>query len=112
MSAQSCSSREPGRALRGTSVGGNLECILLPRQILDPNTGRLLSEDPSVFEGGMNFYPYVDNNAINYFDPLGLQKRNSRKKPKPPVGPCPKEKRCFFNWLDGPLGNPTRLQAE
>jgi RHS repeat-associated protein len=71
----------------------------------DPATGRFVSEDPSVFEGGMNFYPYVDNNPINWFDPYGLQKRKSRKKPKPPADPCPKEKRCFFNWLDGPLGN-------
>jgi RHS repeat-associated protein len=71
----------------------------------DPSTGRFISEDPSVFEGGMNFYPYVDNNATNYFDATGLQKQKSKKKPKPPVDPCPKEKRCFFNWLDGPLGN-------
>ncbi len=70
----------------------------------DPATGRFVSEDPSVFEGGMKFYPYVENNPINWFDPYGLQKKKSRKKPKPPVDPCPKEKRCFFNWLDGPLG--------
>jgi len=71
----------------------------------DPTTGRFINEDPSVFEGGMNFYPYVDNNPTEWFDPYGLQKRKARKKPKPPVDPCPKEKRCFFNWLDGPLGN-------
>lgn len=70
----------------------------------DPTTGKFLSEDPSLLDGGMNFYPYVDNNPINYFDPLGLQKRRSKKKPKLPVDPCPKDKRCFFNWLDGPLG--------
>jgi RHS repeat-associated protein len=70
----------------------------------DPSTGRFVSEDPSVFEGGTNFYPYVDNNATNYFDPLGLQKRKSRKKPKPPVDPCPREKRLFFCWLDDSLG--------
>jgi len=70
----------------------------------DPNNARFISEDPSVFEGGMNFYPYVDNNPINWFDPFGFQKRQSRKSPKPAIDPCPKEKRCFFNWLDGPLG--------
>ena len=70
----------------------------------DPNVGRFSSEDPSVFEGGINFYTYVDNDPSNWFDPVGFQKRKSRKKPSPPVDPCPKEKRCFFNWLDGPLG--------
>jgi RHS repeat-associated protein len=69
----------------------------------DPATGRFVSEDPSVFEGGMNFYPYVDNNPINWFDPYGLQKRKSRQKPKPPADPCPKEKRCFqlVGWSAG-----------
>jgi uncharacterized protein RhaS with RHS repeats len=71
----------------------------------DTGAGRFLSEDPSVFEGGTNFYPYVDNNPVNWFDLGGLQKQNSRRKPTPPVDPCPKEKRCFFNWLDGSLGN-------
>jgi RHS repeat-associated protein len=71
----------------------------------DTAAGRFLSEDPSVFEGGTNFYPYVGNNPVNWFDLDGLQKQNSRRKPTPPVDPCPKEKRCFFNWLDGPLGN-------
>ena len=74
----------------------------------DPTTGRFIGEDPAIFEGGLNFYPYVDNNPANYFDPIGLQKRKSRKKPKPPIDPCPKEKRCFFNWLDGPLGQAAR----
>jgi RHS repeat-associated protein len=70
----------------------------------DQSTGRFISEDPSIFEGGMDFYPYVENSATNYFDPLGLQKRKTRKKPKPPVDPCPKDKRRFFCWLDNPLG--------
>ena len=70
----------------------------------DSGAGRFITEDPSVFEGGMNFYPDVDNNPTNWIDPVGLQKRKPGKKPMPPADPCPKEKRCFFNWLDGPLG--------
>ena len=70
----------------------------------DSGAGRFITEDPSVFEGGMNFYPDVDNNPTNWIDPVGLQKRMPGKKPMPPADPCPKEKRCFFNWLDGPLG--------
>ena len=70
----------------------------------DPTVGRFVGEDPSVFNGGMNFYPYVGNDPADWFDAYGLQRQKSRKKPKPPVDPCPQEKRCFFNWLDGPLG--------
>jgi RHS repeat-associated protein len=38
----------------------------------DPATGRFISEDPSGFNDGANFFRYVRNNPINYTDPLGL----------------------------------------
>src|SRR5256886_1009868 len=38
----------------------------------DPNVGRFLSEDPSDFDGGINFYAYVENNPATWLDPLGL----------------------------------------
>jgi RHS repeat-associated protein len=38
----------------------------------DPNTGRFLSEDPSAFGAGVNFYRYVDNSPVQEFDPTGL----------------------------------------
>ncbi|MDR3575074.1 MAG: RHS repeat-associated core domain-containing protein, partial [Anaerolineaceae bacterium] len=37
----------------------------------DPSTGRFLSQDPTEFKGGVNFYAYVGNNAINRTDPDG-----------------------------------------
>jgi RHS repeat-associated protein len=40
----------------------------------DPTTGRWLSRDPIAENGGINLYAYVENNPINWFDPLGLQK--------------------------------------
>ncbi len=103
---QSASSGSLTNALQyaGREFDAETGLYFMRARYYDPTTGRFISEDPSVFEGGMNFYPYVDNNPVNWFDPYGLQKRKSRKKPAPPIDPCPKEKRCFFNWLDGPLG--------
>jgi len=38
----------------------------------DLSTGRFLSEDPTTFEGGIDFYDYVWNNATNLVDQSGL----------------------------------------
>ncbi len=38
----------------------------------DANVGRFLIEDPIRFDGGINFYIYVENNSINYVDSSGL----------------------------------------
>ena len=38
----------------------------------DPATGRFLSEDPSGFSDGLNFYRYVWNDPSSYSDPSGL----------------------------------------
>jgi RHS repeat-associated protein len=38
----------------------------------DPIVGRFLSEDPSGFGGGKNFYRYVKNSPTGSVDPLGL----------------------------------------
>ena len=40
----------------------------------DPSAGRFLSEDPSDFDGGMNFYAYVGNDPVNWTDPFGLER--------------------------------------
>jgi RHS repeat-associated protein len=37
----------------------------------DPTRG-FISEDPSGFDAGINFYSYVENNSINLIDPSGL----------------------------------------
>jgi RHS repeat-associated protein len=38
----------------------------------DPSAGRFLSEDPTMFEGGINFYDYVRNSPNNLVDQSGL----------------------------------------
>jgi len=39
----------------------------------DPEVGRFINKDPIGFEGGVNFYAYVENNPINEIDPKGFQ---------------------------------------
>jgi len=48
----------------------------------DPTTGRFLSEDPIGFNGGGNFYAYVQNRPLNYGDPSGLCPPNACSDPK------------------------------
>lgn len=36
-----------------------------------PETGRWLSKDPIGIEGGLNQYVFVDNNPVNFMDPMG-----------------------------------------
>jgi RHS repeat-associated protein len=38
----------------------------------DPSAGRFLSEDPTMFEGGINFYDYVRSSPNNLVDQSGL----------------------------------------
>ncbi len=38
----------------------------------DSKVGRFLSEDPIDFDGGSNFFIYVENDPINFDDPDGL----------------------------------------
>ena len=44
----------------------------------DPSIGRFLSPDPAGFVDGTNLYAYVANNPVNFIDPFGLSKANSR----------------------------------
>lgn len=53
----------------------NSECALHHRTLhrwYDPAAGRFISRDPIGFAGGPNIYAYVENNPVNFGDPLGL----------------------------------------
>ncbi|HKV61522.1 MAG TPA: RHS repeat-associated core domain-containing protein [Candidatus Acidoferrum sp.] len=44
----------------------------------DPTVGRFMSEDPTGFKGGSNFYPYVTNDPANQTDPMGFDSNSQR----------------------------------
>jgi RHS repeat-associated protein len=44
----------------------------------DPTVGRFMSEDPTGFKGGLNFYPYVTNDPANQTDPMGFDSDSQR----------------------------------
>ena len=45
----------------------------------DPSSGRFLSEDPTGFDSGQNFYSYVFNRPINWADPAGFSAQDVNK---------------------------------
>jgi RHS repeat-associated protein len=65
----------------------------------DPTSGRFLSEDPA--EDDLNLYAYVQNNPVNFVDPLGLYttKNNNVPWPSPALDK-------FLNCLEGCVGSP------
>ena len=96
----------------------------------DPQLGRFISEDPIGFEGGSNWYGYVENNPVNSNDPSGLEplpRSRTRTRPCKPVemAECAKtcgargvqscqisqtfrivrwkEGKALWTWVDGPM---------
>jgi RHS repeat-associated protein len=56
------------------------------KRYYDPLAGRFLSEDPIYFQGGIDFYRYVDNDPIAFADPYGLQEPVPVPDPTPEPG--------------------------
>jgi RHS repeat-associated protein len=55
------------------ALGDSLGFYYYRNRVLDPSTGRFTSEDPRGYINGPNWYVYVINNPINWFDPWGLE---------------------------------------
>ncbi len=68
---------QPGYAFTGREWDPETSLYYYRNRYYDPETARFLSEDPIGFAGGNNFYAYVGNNPINFFDPLGLKRTAS-----------------------------------
>jgi len=57
------------------ALGDSLGFYYYRLRVMDPNTGRFISEDPSGFADGPNLYSYVKSNPVNHTDPTGLRFR-------------------------------------
>ena len=72
-----------------------------------PEIARFLSEDPIQFDGGINFYVYVDNNPVGFVDPLGLIHYNAPPpRTVPPTGPTLAALQCLERCLQCVTHNP------
>jgi RHS repeat-associated protein len=58
----------------GREQDADVDLIYYRARWYDPAQGRFISEDPIGFNGGMNWYSYVDNSPLNATDPFGLAK--------------------------------------
>jgi RHS repeat-associated protein len=52
---------------------GETGLVMFPRRPYSPGLGRFLSRDPIGTRGGLNEYGFVNNDAVNKWDPLGLK---------------------------------------
>jgi RHS repeat-associated protein len=57
----------------GREIDSETGLYFYRRRYYDPSTGKFLSEDPTHFAGGIDFYSYVFNNPQNWIDPFGKQ---------------------------------------
>ncbi|OLE52048.1 MAG: hypothetical protein AUG51_19830, partial [Acidobacteria bacterium 13_1_20CM_3_53_8] len=55
----------------GREWDGDAQLYYYRARFYDPQLSRFISEDPIGFNGGVNWYAYVENNSINTIDPSG-----------------------------------------
>jgi RHS repeat-associated protein len=82
------SARETTESSRLESSASETDTYYYRARYYDPVTGRFLSEDPIGFNGGNNFYAYVENDPADQSDPFGL------------CAPSPAMKECLQKTFD------------
>jgi RHS repeat-associated protein len=65
---------EPGFAFTGREWDPETGLYYYRARYYDPRAGRFVSEDPSRMWSRPNLYGYVENNPVDFTDPLGLMK--------------------------------------
>jgi len=70
-------------AFAGREWDSTTRLLFSRNRYYDPTAGRFISEDPIDFDGGVDFYSYVDNNPVNWIDPYGLVKYPKRAGERP-----------------------------
>ncbi len=93
-----------GYAFTGREWDAEIGLYYYRARYYDPKIGRFISEDPIKFAGGVNFFSYVHNNAVNKTDPSGLDDGNDwrSRTPPSPRPPCPVQgtAACYFVCLN------------
>jgi RHS repeat-associated protein len=64
---------EPGYSFTGREWDPEIGLYYYRARYYDPRIGRFISEDPTRYRGGLNYYTYVKSRPIDRFDPLGLK---------------------------------------
>lgn len=57
----------------GQGVGQGNGSVYYLARYCDPMEGRFIQKDPIAIAGGINLYAYVEQDPVNWIDPLGLQ---------------------------------------
>jgi RHS repeat-associated protein len=72
----------------------------------DPSMGRFISEDPIEFQGGdINWYAYVHNNPLNYYDPSGMQIRAAERTRPEDYETAKRQREQMSKWPNPPSSN-------
>jgi RHS repeat-associated protein len=71
-----CCCSKPSNGLKPGVLGSydpDTQLLRFGARDYDPSTGRWLAKDPVRFDGGLNYYGYVNSDPVNYFDRDGLK---------------------------------------
>jgi RHS repeat-associated protein len=75
-------------AYTGREIDSESSLMFYRARWYDQQQGRFISGDPTGLDGGINPYAYVENDPINFHDPLGLRKLPRSRTQTRPCNPA------------------------